>query len=48
MDNRAHAAFISNDDNARKLARTIGQGIERWLSMAKEASPGAASPSDKD
>lgn len=48
MDNRAHAAFISNDANARKLARTIGQGIVRWLSMAKEASPGAASPSDKD
>lgn len=30
-DNRAHAAFISDDKNARKLARTIGAGIVRWL-----------------
>lgn len=48
MDNRDHAAFISNDANARKLARTIGQGIVRWLNKAREASSGTASSSDKD
>lgn len=30
-DNRGHAAFISDAANARKLARTIGAGIVRWL-----------------
>ena len=36
VDNRGHAAFISDDANARKLARTIGAGIVAWLRTQKE------------
>lgn len=35
MDNRGHAAFISDDANARRLAATIGEGIVNWLSADK-------------
>lgn len=31
VNNRGHVDFISNDANARKLARTIAKGIVNWL-----------------
>lgn len=31
LNNRAHAAFLANDANARLYARTIGQGIVNYL-----------------
>lgn len=31
VNNRGHIDFISEDANARKLARTIGKGIVAWL-----------------
>lgn len=31
VNNRGHINFISDDANARKLARTIGKGVVNWL-----------------
>lgn len=33
VNNRGHVKFISDDANARKLARTIGKGIVNWLKV---------------
>ena len=33
LNNRGHANFIANDANARKLARTIGEGVVDWLKV---------------
>ena len=30
-NNRGHVEFIRNDANARKLARTIAEGMVNWL-----------------
>ncbi len=48
VNNRGHVNFISDDANARKLARTIGKGVVNWLKEhhplpAPEPEP-AASP----
>lgn len=33
VNNRGHVKFISDDANARKLARTIGKGVVNWLKV---------------
>ncbi|MBE6436361.1 MAG: hypothetical protein E7030_09195 [Akkermansiaceae bacterium] len=47
VNNRGHIDFISNDANARKLARTIGKGVVNWLKAnhpIKVAPPAPAEP----
>lgn len=47
VNNRGHVDFISQDVNARKLARTIGKGVVNWLKAnhpIKVAPPAPAEP----
>lgn len=37
VNNRGHVEFIRNDEQARKLARCIGQGVINWLKSAHQA-----------
>lgn len=44
VNNRGHVSFISQDANARKLARTIGKGVVHWLKSAHPLPAPSAEP----
>lgn len=46
VNNRGHVDFISQDANARKLARTIGKGVVNWLKANHPIEKPAAAPQE--